>query len=309
MPFELGGLIVPLVTPLLENEDIDVEAIPRLLSLHEDSGTAGLFLLGTCGEGPCLSDSAKIEMLDATLEHLAVEGNGGLPILVGVAETATRRAVQWARRAYRPGVSALVVVLPTFHGIATIDEAVGHVQAVADGVGGPVVLYNSPTKTGGVSVELEAITKLLADGTVIGIKDSSGDLEYLGELLELRDVFPEFRVMNGELRCAAEALRMGVDGLVVSYGNVEPDKCRELIEAAGNGDYEKAGDLQKRFVDTWKAFADYASPAARVKSILAARGICRPVCCGPAARIDPMIPDTLRDLGAFAEESKWFVHE
>ena len=149
IPFELGGLIVPLVTPLLENEDIDVEAIPRLLSLHEDSGTAGIFLLGTCGEGPCLCDSAKVEMLDATLECMSVSGDGdGLPVLVGVAETATRRAVEWARRAYRPGVSALVVVLPTFHKIATIDEAVGHVQAVADAVGCPVVLYNSPTKTG-----------------------------------------------------------------------------------------------------------------------------------------------------------------
>ena len=309
MSFELGDLIVPLVTPLLENEDIDVEALPALLALHENGDTAGLFLLGTCGEGPCLSDSSKFEMLDATLEHFAVEGNGRLPILVGVAETATRRAVEWARQAYRPGVSALVVVLPTFHAIKTIDEAVGHVQAVVDAAGVPVVLYNSPNKTGGIPFKLDAVTRLLADGSVIGIKDSSGDLEYLGELLALRDVFPGFRVMNGELRCVADAMRLGVDGLVVSYGNVEPDKCCELIEAAREGDYIKARGLQKRFVDAWKAFPDYASPAARVKSILAARGICRPTCCAPAASIDPMIPENLRDLDALQEESKWFVHE
>ena len=292
-PFDLRGSIVPLISPLTASERIDTDALPGLFALHEKRGTDAIFLLGTCGEGPYLTDPAKEELLAAALEC-----GTGLPILVGVAETATLRAVQWAAKATRPGVAALVVVLPTFHRIATAGEAVAHFLAIREAAAGPIILYNLPKKTGGAAVPIEAIRTLLEHKAVIGIKDSAGDLDYLADLIRLRDDFPDFRVMNGELRCAAKALEMGVDGLVMSYTNVEPEKCREMIAAGRAGDVDKARALQRRFVSAWDEFPNSAAPTARAKSILSARGLCRPICCAPTDPVDPIIPETMKEAQA-----------
>ena len=288
-PYELRGSVVPLISPLTWDEQIDTDALTRLMAFQKRHGTDGIFLLGTCGEGPCLTDASKERLLDAALER-----SNGLPILAGIVETGTRRAVEWARKADRLGISALVVVLPTFHLTKNVWETVAHVRAIAEAVETPLIMYNLPKKTGGVEVSIEAVQCLLEERMIIGIKDSSGDLDYFSRLLALRDVFPWFRVMNGELRRAAEALRRGADGLVMSYTNVEPDKCKLLIEAVRQEDFEQANLLQQRFLDTWKAFPSDASPAARVKAILAAHGFCKSLCCAPAASLEPMIPESLK---------------
>ena len=104
---------------------------------------------------------------------------------------------------------------------------VDHVRAIYNSTGKPIILYNFPLKTDGVVIPVEVIRHLRQENIIIGIKDSSGDLDYLSQLVALRDELGGLGVMNGELKKAYEALKLGVDGLVMSYTNVEPDKCRE----------------------------------------------------------------------------------
>jgi 4-hydroxy-tetrahydrodipicolinate synthase len=288
--FVLRGSVVPLITPLDADEQLDVAAVDRLVAFQRDQGTDALFLLGSCGEGPCLIDPVRQALVERVLGLMA-----GLPVLVGVAETATKRALSAARTAARAGVDALVLMMPIFHWLKNPLEMIDHTQAVYDATGKPIILYNFPGKTDGVAIPPDIVGKLREKGIIIGIKDSSGDMAYLQKLISLRQQVGGLGVMNGEMRTAYDALRLGADGLVMSYTNVEPDKCRELIAAVQAGDYARGEALQKRMMTAWNEFAPTVNPVMKVKSILGARGLCRPVCCAPVRHIEPMIPKILQE--------------
>ena len=288
--FELGGVVVPLVSPLNEDEDIDVAAVSRLVEFHRNAGTNALFLLGTCGEGACLTDAAKMRMIDAVLAE-----RGDLPVMVGVSETATRRAALWAGRAAKAGVDALVVLPPTFQFAMTAAEYVAHIRAVAGAVDLPVVAYNLPKKTGGMAIPVQAVRTLVSEGTIVGIKDSSGDVDNIRAMVRLRTEYPDFRVMNGDLKTVADALRAGVDGVVLSYANVDPAACRELLAAAGRGDDVRVDELQAELNDVWQSFPPTSCPAARAKAILAAMGLCDARACGPSETLEPVLPEPIEE--------------
>jgi len=289
--FELRGSIVPLISPLKRDESLDVPALKRLVAYHREQGTDALFLLGTCGEGPCLSDTAKELVIETVLESAE-----DLPVLVGITETATRRAVTWLQKALRPGISAFVIMPPIFQFAASSEEHVSHVRALAGSTDIPLILYNLPKKCGGQAVPLDAVQKLAGDGLITGIKDSLGDLDYIAGLLKIRDKIPGFRVMNGELKVACRALELGVDGLVMSYTNVAPDECLEMINCVKTGNIDKAEQLQKKFIAVWNSFPVSAGPAAKVKAILAGKGLCEPYCCAPGISLPAADIDNLHSI-------------
>ena len=279
----LQGSFVPLITPLDENEGLDLAAVGGLVDHHRTAGTDGLFLLGTCGEGPSLTDETKERLLDEVLEKA-----GDTQVLVGIAEAATKRSSILAQKLFRERVAAYVLMPPIFQYAATAEEHTRHVLAVSDALSAPLILYNLPKKCGGQSLPLKAVRTLVAEGRASGMKDSSGDREYLEGLLQIREEHPSFRIMNGELKTARAALEMGADGLVMSYTNVDPAGCLELIRSVRSGDRRRAEELQKQFLDVWGSYPAEVSFIAKVKSILSAQGLCQNVCCAPNVSAPPM---------------------
>jgi dihydrodipicolinate synthase/N-acetylneuraminate lyase len=109
-------------------------------------------------------------------------------------------------RSLPKGIAGILLMPPTFL-FATAERE--HVERGVDAWGTPVVLYNLPSRTGGHAIPPAAIRCLLERGAVNGIKESSGNMSYLGEVLALRRDFPAFRVMNGDLAKAGKALLLG----------------------------------------------------------------------------------------------------
>ena len=277
-----------MITPLDENENLDLQAVGGLVDHHKAAGTDGIFLLGTCGEGPSLTDETKERLLDEVLGR-----TGDTPVLVGIAETATRRSSLLAQKLFRERVAGYVLMPPIFQYAATSEEHTRHVLTVSEALQAPLILYNLPKKCGGQSLPLEAVRTLVARGRAMGMKDSGGDREYLEGLLQIREEHPSFRIMNGELKTARAALEMGVDGLVMSYTNVDPAGCLELIRSVRSGDHRRAKELQKQFLEVWSSFPADVSFIAKVKSILAAQGLCQNVCCAPTVSATPALPSAL----------------
>jgi len=274
--FELKGSMVPLVTPLKEDESVDTAAVEKLMKFHKQNGTSAVVLFGTCGEGPALTDIAKENLLTSVIEH-----SQGLPIIAGIIEPGTKKAARAASWLSQKPIDGFLVMGATFINAATIDEHLNHFSAVASETSLPLFLYNLPKKTGGESIPLPVVQQLLEESVVSGIKESSGDLDYLQSLLKLRNDFPKFKVCNGELRCAAEALRLGVDGLIMSVTNFDPAACNQMLASAKAGGFEKARQIQLKFESILDEMPGNTSPAAKVKAILAANGLCSAKCCGP----------------------------
>jgi 4-hydroxy-tetrahydrodipicolinate synthase len=286
--FDLKGSVVPLATPLTEGAEPDFGSLDRLICFQLRNGTDALFVLGTCGEGPCFEDAQKTAVVRRAVAA------AGKPVLAGIAEPGTARAARLAGMLADGGAAALVILPPTFQFAASAAEHIAHVRTIAAAAKGkPIILYNLPKKCGNENIPIAAVAELASERTIIGIKDSGGDLSYIAALMKVKEAQPAFRVMNGELRTAMAALRLGADGLVMSYTNVDPAGCVELIEAVRSGNLIRAKEIQEEFIHVWNEFPQGSSPVGKVKSILAAFGLCQPWCHPPTQAVAVRLPEPL----------------
>src|SRR5690606_25107210 len=214
------GVVIPLCTPLRSDGGIDSPSLRRHLDHLIDHGVDGVFALGTCGEFGFLTDEQRVEVVRTTVDQVA----GRVPVLVGVSDTASERAAAQVRLLMGLGADAAVATAPFFAETGPAEIA-AHFRRIKQELGElPLYGYENPPRVNGVSIPVETVLDLAADGTFAGFKDSSGDLDYLGALLAGRDErgLGHFRILSGSETLAAESLRAGADGLVPGLGNVDP---------------------------------------------------------------------------------------
>ena len=228
------GVVIPLCTPLRSDGGIDSPSLRRHLDHLIDHGVDGVFALGTCGEFGFLTDEQRVEVVRTTVEHVA----GRVPVLVGVSDTSSERAAAQVRLLMGLGADGAVATAPFFAETGPAEIA-AHFRRIKQELGElPLYGYENPPRVNGVSIPVETVLDLAADGTFAGFKDSSGDLDYLAALLAGRDErgLDGFRILSGSETLAAESLRAGADGLVPGLGNVDPAGYVRIQATAGVDD-------------------------------------------------------------------------
>ncbi|MCY4526736.1 MAG: dihydrodipicolinate synthase family protein [Anaerolineaceae bacterium] len=218
----LKGIIPPIITPLNADGDVDEEAVERLIDFQLRSGVSGIFIMGSSGEGPWLDTAQRETLLRASVRAI----DGRVPLLAGAMEPVASRVRERLPQLQEMGVDAAVVATPYYF---QADEAVqcAHFAAVAADSPLPIVLYNIPSMTHNV-LAVEAVRHALQHESVIGIKDSGGDPTLFAQLLALREIRPDFQVLQGAEAQSAWALREGADGLVPGFANLIPGPYRRL---------------------------------------------------------------------------------
>ncbi|MFF4741024.1 dihydrodipicolinate synthase family protein [Streptomyces sp. NPDC001262] len=239
----LTGVIPPLCTPLTPAGEIDRRSLAALVERTLSAGAAAVFALGSSGEAALLDDAQRRTVLATVVEAVA----GRVPVLAGVIDMSTARVLAHARAAAALGADAVVVTAP-FYVTPHPDETAAHFRRVREGAGLPVVGYDIPSS---VHTKLDARTvlALAEDGTLVGLKDSSGDLNALRRLLvELRErgLHGTFSVLTGSEPAADAALLAGAHGIVPGLGNVDPDGYVRLYEHARAGRWTEAAAEQDR---------------------------------------------------------------
>ncbi|MFG1921671.1 dihydrodipicolinate synthase family protein [Cryptosporangium sp. NPDC048952] len=232
----LSGVIPPVVTPRTADGALDRASLARLCNHLIDAGVSGLFLGGSSGEAALLDQSTRLAALDVAVEAAA----GRVPVLYGVIETGTARVLEAARPAAAHGAAAIVATGP-FYVAPHPTETLAHFEALARG-SLPVVAYDIPSAT---HVRLGAATAiaLAREGYAIGLKDSSGDLAALRQVIDETD---GFAVLTGSEVLADVALDLGADGIVPGLGNVDPHGYVRLFEVHRAGDRAAASREQAR---------------------------------------------------------------
>lgn len=273
------GIIPPLVTPLLDEDTLDVEGLDALIEHVVEGGVHGIFLLGTTGEGPSLSYELRTEVIERACTLVEAE----FPVLVGITDSSIRQAVRTARTAEEAGADAAVLAPPFYYAIRQ-DELIEFVTAVVDRIELPVFLYNHPGCTG-VNFELDTVETLVDRPRVVGFKDSSGDGTYFHELRRLLDR-ADVPLLVGPEQLLAESLIMGADGGVSGGANAFPELYVAIYESVTEGDLERATRLQDRVMDVRSAvyggsrFGN-SSVIGGIKTALSALGVCEPVSAPP----------------------------
>ena len=283
MKRRFSGIIPPLVTPLRGRDELDQAGLERLVE-HVSGGVSGLFILGTTGEAPSLSYRLRREMIERTVRLVA----GRVPVLVGITDTAFVESVTMARVAADAGAAALVLATP-YYFPAGQTELTGYVENLVRELPLPVMLYNMPSLTK-VWFEIETLQRLAAIEQIVGVKDSSGDLDYFARLIGLRERRPDWSIMIGPEHLLPEAMRLGGDGGVSGGANVLPGLFVECYQAAVSGDAVRL-EAARRQIDGFQRVYEIGKYASRhikaTKCCLSLVGICDDCMAEPFQRFLP----------------------
>ncbi|MGC9405371.1 dihydrodipicolinate synthase family protein [Streptomyces sp. DZ1-3] len=254
IPTPLHGVIPPVITPLTPAGDVDTGSVRRLSEHLIGAGVHGLFLLGSSGETAYLTDAQRLTALEAAVDAAA----GRVPVLAGVIDTTTARVLDRAADAVRAGADALVATAPFYTRTHPVEIA-GHFRRIREAAGLPLFAYDIPVAVH-TKLPRDLVLELAGDGTLAGLKDSSGDDGSLRRLLvELRPLAPDFSVLTGSELTVDGALLAGADGVVPGLGNVDAHGYVRLYEAARAGDWATARAEQDRLAALF-ALTDAGDP-------------------------------------------------
>lgn len=270
----LDGIVVPLITPLKPDESLDEAGLERLVEHVITGGVSGIFVLGSSGEGPALTQATRERLVRAVSE----QAKGRVPLLVGALAVGTRATIDLAQRLARHGGDAIVLVAPYYFAQAQ-QEIATHIATVAGALDVPVIVYNIPQMVKTV-IEPETVATLAALPQVAAIKDSSGDMTRFQRLLTIRDQKQGFAVFQGAEGVAGISIALGADGAVLGLANLAPQLCRELYDAARSGDLGRTRALQDRLMLLWNLHT-HGRWLPCLKMAVSQLGICGPTTTAP----------------------------
>ncbi|MFC7166512.1 dihydrodipicolinate synthase family protein [Halospeciosus flavus] len=261
-PLDLHGVVPPTVTAFDADESLDAERTADHARFVVDRGAHGVFPLGTNGEFPLLTPDERDEVVKAVVDEVG----GEVPVIAGVGAPSTTQTVQHAEYAEHVGADGVVVVTPYYYPLdatATLE----HYERVCDAVDLPVYVYHIPSKTGN-AVDLDTVEKLAAIPNLVGLKDSSKDVPWLGQAIDRNE---DLTFLAGSDSLLFPGLEVGCSGMVSAVANAFPELVVDLYEAYDEGDEERARELQSRVYDVRDAIKR-GPYMAGVKTALRLRG-------------------------------------
>ncbi|AEH36734.1 dihydrodipicolinate synthase family protein [Halopiger xanaduensis] len=251
---ELAGITCPVVTPFDDANQIDEDALETVLDDLVSGGIDAVFPNGTTGEFASLSPDERRRVLEFTVEQVG----GDVPVVAGAGATSVAETLEYLEEAADLGADAAVVVPPYFHAANAPAGNERFFETVADESPLPLLLYNIPACTGG-EIAVETVEAVAEHDNVVGLKDSSGDLEYF--LAAMRATPDEFLLLQGYDALLLPSLRMGADGGVNALSNAVPEAYSELYETA---ETERGATLQDAIADLFEACGAYGfAPATK----------------------------------------------
>ncbi|ALH82883.1 dihydrodipicolinate synthase family protein [Sphingopyxis macrogoltabida] len=243
------GVYPAATTQFSADGSIDIDATQRVLTALVDDGVNGLILLGTCGENNSLDPDEKLAVLRAGVEAVG----GRVPLVTGVSEFTTHRAVAYAKEAEKIGLDALML-LPAMVYVPTSDELATHFRTVAGATGLPIMLYNNPPAYR-VSVDFATLDGLRDVETIVAIKESAPDPRRFTDVINRYG--DRYTVMAGLDDIALEGLMLGASGWVSGLTSAFPQESVALIAAVDRGDWEEARRIYRWFMPLLHLDADH----------------------------------------------------
>ena len=238
---KFSGCFVAIVTPMMEQGEVDYDSLRALLDWHVECGTDGVVVAGTTGESPTLSMEEHRQVIAETVRHV----DGRVPVVAGVGANSTQEAVELTRHACEDGADAGLSVVP-YYNKPTQEGLYRHFSAIAECSDLPIVLYDVPSRCVARLAD-ETVARLATVETIVGIKDSVGEV---GRVTALRRAVGEVRqtpflLISGDDATSADFLLAGGDGVISVTANVAPRRMREMVAAARQGDEAETRRLDR----------------------------------------------------------------
>lgn len=235
----LSGIIPPLVTPLVDNETLDVESLERLIEHLIAGGVHGLFVLGTTGEEQSLSYDVRKQMIRESCRI----NRGRLPLLACITDTSIVESIKLARVAADCGADGVVSAPPYYFATGQPELAQFYEELVPQ-LPLPVFLYNMPSHVK-VSFAPDTVRRIAELEQVVGFKDSSANAVYFQSVMYKMQHRPDFAMLVGPEEITGECVLLGGDGGINGGANMFPELYVGMYNAARQRDIETVLKLQQ----------------------------------------------------------------
>lgn len=289
------GVVVPMVTPVTKEGDIDVKAVERIIDNFAKYNVSAL-LMGTTGEGNSVAVEQGVKMIEAAAKAAA----GRITIYAGLAGNCVSEQMEAAKKFVAAGADVIAATLPCYYAL-TPEQMMKYYTDLADALTIPLMLYNI-TITTHMSIPVDVIEKLSHHPNIVGLKDSEDNQERMEEILRLVADRDDFAYFCGCAANSAKALSLGADGIVPSVGNYLPKMYADLFDAGVKGDTATAEDLQQKTIEIGKintAGLTLGQSLAGLKVIMEMVGLCDTFMLPPLTELDD---DTVKRIQEQAKE-------
>lgn len=271
MELPLRGIIPPVITPLTDDNKLDIKGLENLVEHLVSGGVHGLFILGTTGEAPSLSYTLRKEFIKRTCELTKHR----IPVMVGITDTSFEGSMEIAEYSQNAGADAVVVAPPYYMPISQT-EMMYYLEHLVPKSPLPLLLYNMPSHTK-LHMVLKTV-KLGKDLGAIGIKDSSGDMFYQTSLIEEFKSSPEFAIITGTELFIPETIMAGGHGAIAGGANMFPKFFVEFYEASLARDFERIAALREMNMQLYNTIYNVSKNSSKyirgIKCVLSTMGIC-----------------------------------
>ncbi|MEO6811259.1 MAG: 4-hydroxy-tetrahydrodipicolinate synthase [Isosphaeraceae bacterium] len=256
-----AGCTVALVTPF-RNGEVDLEALGQLVDWQIAQGTRVLSPVGTTGESPTLTHAEHERVIATVIERAA----GRAKVLPGTGSNATAEAVRLTKFAAQAGADGALLVAP-YYNRPTQEGLYAHFARIAESVEIPLMLYNIPSRTGR-NVEPETVERLAKLETIVAIKEASGSLDQVSDILART----ELTVVSGDDSLTLPMLAVGAEGVVSVVANIVPGDVAALIDAFLSGDLDEARRRHRALFPLCRDLLGLSTNPVPIKTALALLG-------------------------------------
>jgi 4-hydroxy-tetrahydrodipicolinate synthase len=262
---QLKGTGVAVITPFTANNQIDFEALGKVLDSMLTNKVEYVVMLGTTGETPVLSNEEKIAILEFTYEKI----NGKIPVVVGIGGNDTADLIQDLGNFPLAKAAAILSASP-YYNKPSQEGIFQHYRMVAAASPLPIILYNVPGRTGrnmSASTTLRIANEI---PNIIGIKEASGDMQQCMQILKDRPA--HFLVLSGDDALALPQMACGMEGVISVAANAFPLEFGNMVRACLNNDYALARKINNNLMRAYDLMFVENNPAG-VKAFMALQGL------------------------------------
>ena len=246
------GAGVAIVTPFLQNGDVNYDKLAEIIELQIKNGTDAIVICGTTGESACLTEEEHLDCIRFAIKQV----NKRVPVIAGTGSNCTRTAVYLSEEAEKAGADALLIVSP-YYNKTTQAGLIDHYSTVASSVKLPIILYNVKSRTG-MNIEPQTVAELVNKvPNIVGIKEASGDIS---QIAKIKSICPDVELYSGNDDQVVPVLSLGGLGVISVVSNVAPRFMHDMVMKYLSGDVQTATKMQLDAIELVEALFCETNP-------------------------------------------------
>ncbi|TCT26714.1 4-hydroxy-tetrahydrodipicolinate synthase [Melghiribacillus thermohalophilus] len=259
-----GKVLTAMVTPFNDENELDLNRTEKLVEHLLENGSDGLVVAGTTGESPTLSYDEKKQLFSKVVDVV----NGRVPVIAGTGSNHTNGSISITKMAEETGVDGIMLVSP-YYNKPDQRGLYAHFKTVAESTKLPVMLYNIPGRSA-VNMDVETIVKLSEVPNIVAVKEASGDLDAMAEIIESTP--EDFDLYSGDDGLTLPVMAIGGTGIVSVASHVIGNEMQEMLKLFESGKIQEAAKLHRKLLPVMKGMFMAPSPSP-VKAALNLKGI------------------------------------